>query len=180
MAFSISHDIKQTGCNPKSCDQAYPYARMEGFTTPRDKLYGRTPLWEASSFGHISVIRSRMKERQMSLWRSPIIGLFQRVKKRPTYVPTHLPVCGVSGYATEAGETRHPATRPMCGAEMIAEFLGTVDLGTVTGESLMPSLTSATTGSEASPTTWSSRLRTTCISTCCVCHEGIQCQAQVM
>ena len=119
MAFSISHDIKQTGCNPKSCDQAYPYARMEGFTTPRDKLYGRTPLWEASSFGHISVIRSRMKERQMSLWRSPIIGLFQRVKKRPTYVPTHLPVCGVSGYATEAGETRHPATRPMCGAEMI-------------------------------------------------------------
>ena len=96
-SISISHDIKQTGCNPKSCDQAYPYARMEGFTTPRDKLYGRTPLWEASSFGHISVIRSRMKERQMSLWRSPIIGLFQRVKKRPTYVPTHLPVCGVSG-----------------------------------------------------------------------------------
>ena len=39
----------------------------------------------------------RMKEKQMSLWRSPIIGLFQRVKKRPTYVPTHLPVCGVSG-----------------------------------------------------------------------------------
>ena len=53
MAFSISHDIKQTGCNPKSCDQAYPYARME--VQKKTKKFVRLKLTDLESHSEFQV-----------------------------------------------------------------------------------------------------------------------------